>query len=388
MRIYKRFISAMAAAITILTLTGCWDRVEIERNAFILGIGLDTSEKAEQHEDRVMVTYQIALPSAMMGPSGQGEGGGEQANSSTLNISIEEKNLIAAEQALMATLNQVPDYSHLQLVIFGEALAEKGIGRYIDFFFRDPRTRQRTKVAVAKGKASEIFKIQPKTVKSTSQYVSDLLDENEKRSLMIIMPIDFGIMQRHFIRNIDVCLPCVTLKRDTLSLEGAGVFNGDKLTAWLTGSEVMSLKWLHGQPAKGVIDISDDRSQVGNISIKIIDNKVSITPVLNDNRFILKLKMEVEGDIAEIQIERVSTYDIKFIRNIENLAKQKIMRSCRDVFNKLTEYKSDCIEFGRRVHNYYPDFWEKNKNNWKEYFVNSTLELDVDFKIRRVGMTK
>ena len=71
------------------------------------------------------------------------------------------------------------------------------------------------------------------------------------------------------------------------------------------------------------------------------------------------------------------------------MTKQRIIQSCSDVFNKLVdEYKTDCIEFGRRVQNYYPDFWEKNKDKWKEYFVNTTLELEVDVKVRRLGVIK
>ncbi|MDN5277154.1 MAG: spore germination protein [Clostridiales bacterium] len=384
----KYLATAVITIIVAFTMTGCWDMVEIEKNAFILGIGLDPSESASENEERVMVTYQIALPAAMLGPSGQGEGGGGE-ETSTLNISIEAKNLMMAEQTLMATLNEVPNYDHLQVVVFGEELSKKGIGKYIDFFFRDPRIRQRTKVAVSKGKASEVFKVQPKTVKSTSQYISDLLDENEKRSLMVLMPMDFGIMQRHFIRKQDVCLPSIRMKKDTLTLQGAGVFSGDKLVAWLTGSEVMSLKWLHGEPAKGTIDISSDKVKAGNFVFNITDNKVSIKPVLDGNRFILKVRMEVEGDIAEIQNEIFNTYDIGFIRQVEDLVKQKIIRSCSEVFNKLVnDYKADCIEFGRRVQNYYPDFWEKNKNNWREYFANTSLEMEVDVKLRRVGVIK
>ncbi|MFO7153650.1 MAG: Ger(x)C family spore germination protein [Caldicoprobacter oshimai] len=385
----KYFVVALIAIIIIFTLTGCWDMVEIERNAFILGIGLDPSESKSGNDERIMVTYQIALPAAMLGPGGQGEGGGGQEQPSTLNVTIEAKNLMMAEQTLMATLNQLPNYDHLQLVVFGEELAKKGIGKYVDFFFRDPRMRQRTKVAVSRGKASEVFKIQPKTVKSTSQYISDLLDENEKRSLILLMPMDFGIMQRHFIRRLDVCLPGITVKKNTLTLQGAAIFSGDKLVAWLTGSQVMSLKWLHGEPAKGIIDISNDKVKAGNFVFNITDNKVSIKPVLDGNRFILKAKMEVEGDIAEIQNERFNTYDLGFIQQVEDLVKQKIMQSCSEVFSKLVDqYKTDCIEFGRRVQNYYPDFWEKNKDNWKEYFANTDLEMEVDVKLRRVGVIK
>src|SRR5690606_22101349 len=108
-------------------MTGCWDMVEIETNAFILGIGLDLSKDVEGDEERIMVTYQIALPADMLVASGQGEGGGGGA--STLNISIEAKNLMMAEQTLMSTLNQVPNYDHLQVVVFGEELSTKGIGK-------------------------------------------------------------------------------------------------------------------------------------------------------------------------------------------------------------------------------------------------------------------
>jgi Ger(x)C family germination protein len=372
-----------------LVQTGCWDRVEIEKHAFILGIGLDIPEKADQKDDLVMVTYQIALPADMVGQAGQGNGGGGGGSSSTLNISIEAKNLAVAEQTLMATLNQIPNYTHNQLVVFGEELARKGIGDYIDFFFRDPRVRQRTKVVVCQGKAGDVFKTQPRTVQSTSQYISDLLDENEKNSLMILMPLDFGLMQRHFIRKLDVCLPRVTVKKDTLTLEGAGVFSGDRLVDWFTGSEVMSLKWLHGEPAKGTVDITNEKSGAGNIAFKIINNNISIEPVKKNNSFSLKAKIDVEGDISEIQNVVFDTYDTKFIHEVEKLTKQRIIQSCSDVFNKLVdEYKTDCIEFGRRVQNYYPDFWEKNKDKWKEYFVNTTLELEVDVKVRRLGVIK
>nr|MBO2493472.1 hypothetical protein [Clostridia bacterium] len=388
MRVNKKYIAAAVIAIIIaFIMTGCWDMVEIETNAFILGIGLDLSKDVEGDEERIMVTYQIALPADMLVASGQGEGGGGGA--STLNISIEAKNLMMAEQTLMSTLNQVPNYDHLQVVVFGEELSTKGIGKYIDFFFRDSRIRQRTKVAVSKGKASEVFKVQPKTVKSTSQYISDLLDENEKRNLMVLMPMDFGKMQRHFIRKLDVCLPSIVLKKDTLTVQGAGVFSGDKLVAWLTGSEVMVLKWLHGQPAKGIIDISSDKIKTGDFVFNITNNKVSIKPVLDGNRFIFKVKMDVEGDIGEIQNEKFNTYDMTLIRQVEDLVKQKITRSCSEVFDKLVnDLRTDCVELGRRVQNYYPDFWEKNKDRWKEYFVNSSLEMEVDVKLRRVGVIK
>lgn len=369
--------------ITVMLLVGCWDRVEIERNAFILGIGID-----QCMEDKIMVTYQIALPAAMLGGAGQGEGGGGK-EPSTLNISIESESMKKAEQTLLATLNQVPSYSHLQLVVFGQELCRKGIGKHIDFLIREPEMRQRTKVAVSTCKASEIFKIQPKTVKSTSQYISDLLDENERRSMVIIMYIDLAMLQKSFIRGFDFCFTKITPKKDTLNLEGAGAFRHGRLIGWLTDSEVMALKWLQGESSRGVISIENNEWGSGNVYFKIVNNETVIKPYLEDNKFLLKMDMHIEGDIAEIENEGFDVYEITFMNQVEKAIEKKIIESCKRVFYKLRDvYQIDCFEFGRRVEDYYPEFWERNKGHWRNYFINSDFDIKVHARVRRLGVTK
>ena len=71
MRAVKRFMMVVLIMGIMLTQIGCWDRIDIEKNAFILGLGLDLPEKADQNDDMVMVTYQIALPAAMLGRQGK-----------------------------------------------------------------------------------------------------------------------------------------------------------------------------------------------------------------------------------------------------------------------------------------------------------------------------
>ena len=45
MRGIRCFIAVALTMGIALVQTGCWDRVEIEKHAFILGIGLDIPEK-------------------------------------------------------------------------------------------------------------------------------------------------------------------------------------------------------------------------------------------------------------------------------------------------------------------------------------------------------
>ncbi|HHW70674.1 MAG TPA: hypothetical protein GX392_04950 [Clostridiales bacterium] len=62
--IWKNVTLVIILFVIILFLCGCWDQIEIEKNAFILGIGLDKSE-----DGLLNITYQIAVPSGVKGES-------------------------------------------------------------------------------------------------------------------------------------------------------------------------------------------------------------------------------------------------------------------------------------------------------------------------------
>ena len=96
----KKLCLLAIVVLVSLSTTGCWDRTDIEKNAFILGIGIDKGEK-----DGIVVTYQIALPQGIMAAE-QG-GGGE----TTIDIKVDASNKKNADQKLVSKTNQIPNYS-------------------------------------------------------------------------------------------------------------------------------------------------------------------------------------------------------------------------------------------------------------------------------------
>lgn len=89
-----------AMSVLMPLLTGCWDRLEIEERAVVLGVSIDVAEpEAEKEEDdithlkgtipapergMVRVAVQIALPGRI--PLGPGEGGGGKDSAETVWI--------------------------------------------------------------------------------------------------------------------------------------------------------------------------------------------------------------------------------------------------------------------------------------------------------------
>ena len=46
----------------------------------------------------------------------------------------------------------------------------------------------------------------------------------------------------------------------------------------------------------------------------------------------------------------------------------------------------DCFEIDEKIEGYYPKFWNNHGKEWDELFKTMNLDLDIQVKIRRVGL--
>jgi len=364
-----------------LSLTGCWDRTDIERYAFILGIGIDKGEK-----DGIVVTYQIALPQGIMA-AGQGGGGGE----STVEIKVDAVNKKNADQKLLSKTNQIPNYSHLQVIVFGEKLSKEGIREHLDFFLREPEMRHLTKVLISRGDSEKVFKVKPKNGDSTSQYISEMLEQTQRFSLSVPKYVDLGMLQRKLAHPSDLLLSKVSKIDDMLSVEGGAVVKEDKFIGWIDSKQAIGYKLLKDNVNWGVIDISIGADKKDRVSFQIIGSQTKVQPMLKpkEKKFIFSVKLTIEGDVVEVGQDMFKAFDANFVKNVEKQAENEVENLCLGVFEKLQKsFKADALGLCEVVANHYPTFWDKHKHEWKEYFLRSELKLNVDVSVRRIGLIK
>ena len=81
---YRKTVLLCLISISLIVFSGCWDRVEIERNAFILGLAIDLNE-----DEDLVLTYEVALLDAFKGED-------EEKSKSTQEISISSGSLSQA----------------------------------------------------------------------------------------------------------------------------------------------------------------------------------------------------------------------------------------------------------------------------------------------------
>jgi len=314
--------------LTAIVLSGCWDHRDIEMNAFILGVGIDSAE-----DDKMEVTFEIALPQSFVGGGGGGESSGDVEP--TLDISMIVEDMTEATNNLLARLDLYPEYTHLQLLVFGEEYARKGIQPVMDYFFRNPNIRYRTTVAVTAGKAKKLLSFKPQTTKSTSMLINQIIQQNAQINLEIFELQNIGTIYQNYIRNSPVFLPKITLKEQTVDVSGGGVFRNQKLVEWFTGEDVRGMRWLWEDPGKGgIIRIEMPENKGGKVALNVFHTKSSLIPELEGDKITVKSKIYIEGDVISIGGRGINQPIDTLILEWEKAFEEHIHECVHDTFIK------------------------------------------------------
>ncbi|WP_050771014.1 Ger(x)C family spore germination protein [Bacillus coahuilensis] len=133
----------------ILFLSGCYDKKEVEEQAYVVALGLDQGK-----EGKLKVTYQIANPEV-----GSAAKGG-QANEDPYEIvTFETNDFVSARDTSNAFITRKVTYEHLDVIITHEDLAKtEQFLRLMYVTTKDKSIRRNTKLIFTKEPAAEFLK--------------------------------------------------------------------------------------------------------------------------------------------------------------------------------------------------------------------------------------
>ncbi|MFD1909149.1 hypothetical protein ACFSQ7_42095 [Paenibacillus rhizoplanae] len=174
-------------------LSGCWDQVEIEDRALVLGLSIDKiSAEEAQMEDRVThihdgglpaemisVTAQIAVPGRV--PLGPGTGGGSAGDSKTSPVWVVTVQGISLDDAMNNLQQQIADpryLVHLRIVIISEDIARGSLAELNDYLRRNPEIRRRTWLLVSEGRASAFMDVNPPLQRVPTLYILSMMEKS------------------------------------------------------------------------------------------------------------------------------------------------------------------------------------------------------------------
>ncbi|SHG88972.1 Ger(x)C family spore germination protein [Ornithinibacillus halophilus] len=377
--------------VPLVLLVGCWDDIEIEDRGFLSGVAVDLA--GEQEEKLYFeLTHQIVVPSGL-GSTTQPGGGRAFRNLSQTGESIFKINRDISRQA-----NRKINVEHLNIALFSTDIIEKeGVfPKILDIFVRQQSMRRGLKLAVAEGKAKELFYVQTEHVKIPAQYLSELLENREVP--ITVEPTRVGDIQEALLQNRSFALPQLTLFSDnSVNYSGIAAIRG-KTGQWvgtIYEEEAKGRNFIFGRNLQGNLTTTMD-GELLTVNITKGGRKVTLK---NKDKHNLKfdVDIEVEASIAEyygtIDVMTKETND-KFSKALEDEIKEQSELAIAKLKDEL---KVDIFDFDDYLTMYHYELWKEVEDDWdygENYFSKSDININVNaiildpgssFKVKQDG---
>ena len=383
----------------LISVTGCWDRVEIEERGFVIGAAIDTTEKSSDdsfgtrpnkaRKEDYQLTYQYVVPANIQGSGSDGQSkGGSGGGNPYFNVSSEGKTIFQITRQLSTQVGRSPYLQHVKIIVLSEALSKQGyLYDALDFFVRDHEMRRVAKVMVTNGEAIDALQVDPKNEPMPIMFLESIT-QNTVKTAKMLPPTNLGDVHENLLMGTSFVIPRLVVNNKKAAISGAAVFDSQdqKLVGTLNDKETIGLNFILGDIQGGVLEFLMN-DQYFAVEVKQAKNKI-VTNALDKNQMKFTIEINSEGNIGE-SYGNLNLLEPKELAEIEKKAEQEIELLVNQVIEKLQkEYKVDVIRLGEQLKQDHYRIWESVKNDWdkgENYFSKSVIDLKVNFKLREIG---
>lgn len=403
----------MTSLFIAVSLTGCYDAVEIDDSVYALLLGID---KGENNKVRVTIQY----PTYKTGGDSQGGGNGMNSENAVpgSNVhTIEASSILEGLDMYGMAISRRVSLMHTKTLVFSEDMAKEGISQYLAPLARFREVRGVMNVMVTKGSA-EKFILQNKSnigesIAKAMELVMVQADNTSFFPRVTFYEFYKGItssFEQGFIAyaginefknlsdkplqgksplKVDEGYEPGELPRSGVAKRefvGTAVFNGDKMAGTLDSDETRYFLMITGKFKRGIFDLRDKKSPEEVIPLDI---RPSREPVIK-GRFVkgkpvIDVSLQMEADIGAIQ-SRINYEGYKNIVKLNQQAERHMKEQIEKVIKKVQkEYKADIFSFGHKIAGYFPTIQEWEKYNWLSHFEEAKINVSVKMNIRRTG---
>ncbi|MGO4269520.1 Ger(x)C family spore germination protein [Paenibacillus sp. TAF58] len=373
--------------ISVLLLTGCWERREVNDIAIVTATGVDLIEN-----DLIRVTLLLAIPRLIGTSSANGGGDSKLEVTAGWVVSEQGKTVMDAYNNLQGKLPRKIFFSHNRVIVIGEKLARNGTLPTFDFFVRNRQSQLKSTIIVTKFEATDVLKFKPKFEKLASEVMKGELHENIGSSVQlgrfITMLMDEG--QEAYAPQISV----VSSEKggdgstNLMVSKGAAVFQDDRLIGWLDNMEIMELLWLKNEKHEGIVTLEIPKKWGGGYASGEMTNVHSkVVPIAQNGT----ITVDIEISSLLNVFENTSTFDLNSSNDREILSslfakevKGNIEMLCTKVQKNL---RSDIFGFGQTMYKQDPRKWKINyAKNWRMTFPDIEVNTLAKIKVVQTGL--
>lgn len=373
-------------------ISGCWDRREIDKLAFVSAIGIDKTA-----DGKISLTAVIHKPFVIE----TSEGGATTQERTFWLTSSSGQTAFEAMRNFERHSPRSLFFAHNRFLVFGEEYAAQGVREALDYFDRDRQIRRTTRIIVVQGMTAADFlrsefelDLSPPTggmtlLENAAKRLATTVDTNLNDFLIMLKEegveavagrVDVivknpGSMEGELLRDEIIQSPI---------LNGAAVFKDDRLIGWLGEAETKGLQWVRGRVVNTPLIIENPQEKGKLISLEVIHASSDVRPSVSSGKPAIKVVIQLAGNIKETHGKfqpdhgHIQEIEQKLAAEVEKEIGM-VLRRCRQ------EFHADIFGFGAAINRKFPHHWDLLQDRWDEEFTRLQVAVDVQAKVRIAG---
>lgn len=380
MSLMRALLAALLSSAIVAT-SGCWDQIEINQLAIIIGLAVDADGV-----DRVAVSAQVSVPSSSSGsPQASDGGGGRPRYALTQGAGLTP---FDALRALTLTLSRAPFLAHLRVVIVSRALAERGLAATLDYLERDPSPRGTVWLTVSEGTAADVLAAQATLGQSSSQSLEDIL--RGQGTLGEVATVDIAKFVQLLSGDAKATYaPIVkTAPRpgggQVVRVEGTAIFIGDRLVGTLDEKATRGLLWLRGEIKGSRLAIVDQQGGT-LVSMDVTGSSTRLKARFEAGRPRVDVAIMADATLSTYAGTETPDSSETYVR-LTRAAEETIRAEVAAALAGAQAARADVFGFADALHRADRHQWRKLADHWPDAFAQMEVKVDVSVRMSRFGL--
>ncbi|MHA6480523.1 Ger(x)C family spore germination protein [Paenibacillus sp. strain BS8-2] len=383
-----KLVTLIICTLSLLVITGCWNRRELNEIAIVTGFGIDPADEG------YTVSVQVVDP----GEVAAGLGG--RGNSPVTTYHATGETVMEAIRKMTVMTPRKLYFSHLRIFVIGEQQARKGIGEVLDMMSRDQEARPDFYIVVAKGHtaldvlnvltpmemipAAKLFSSLEVSEKAWAPTVSVQLDDLISDIVSTgIQPALTGIEIEGPLKKGSTISNLRTPNTPAqLRYSGIAIFRADMLKGWFNESESKGFTFITNR-LKSTVIVTDCEGG-GKLAIEIIRAESKIKGTVKNGEPSAQVSLRAEANVADVECKVNLTGNQSF-DELQQKAELVMRQNAEDAIARAKKLKVDVFGFGNAIHRADPSYWRQVEERWDKVFADMPVELNMQVNIRRIG---
>jgi len=280
----------------------------------------------------------------------------------------------------------------LRVTLFGQELAEKGIGQNVDALSRDSVISGSLFMAVVEGQAEELLTYKYENIEDIGQHIFKMLEQNIESEQIISTTLHEVAHDYHSIGE-DIAMPIIKREEELILISGVALLNQGKMVGKLPPDDSFYLKLVRDRFEAGTFEASLKSEDIDSSLMKDPPKELSVVLDTIKSKKNLKLvkqstpefdlHISMKARLLELN-EEIDLGDPKNIAKLEKGISKFISKEISRIIAECQEMGSDVFGFGEKYRSSVRNS-ELTNEKWHELYKEAKVNVNIDFTILRTG---